>query len=198
MKKGITVNHSIIASIQPQCTDFFQKIKDEKKRQAKTNKDISDWTGIPLSNVNKFLSGNIANPNFYYTVSACIFFGISIDDAFGIKKQSKQDTEHINELETKLHDYERELEFLKRDRENLLDSLKARKMIITVLFGVCVMLIVSIGFGVIYDSILPDQGFIQQNKIATISIILIAVIVVAIAATVTIMAMFLYKNKEKR
>lgn len=197
MKEKIIVNQTIIANIQPLCSAFYQKVRDEKERQRKSNKDVADWTGVPVSHVNKFLSGSLSNPNFYYMAAICIYLGISIDEAFGLKQTSSDTTEYVKELEAQLHDCKNELEYCYKDRANLMESLKARKMIITVLFGVCVLLIASFSIGVIYDSFLPDKGFIQSGHIAWITAVLIGVIVIAIAVTVSIMGHYLY-HEEKR
>lgn len=196
MKKRIIVDQPIIAQIQPLCSAFCQKVKDEKKRQSKTSQDIADWTGVPVSNINKFFSGNLSSPNLFYAAAICIYLGISLDEAFGLKQTSSETTERVKELEAQLHDCRNELEYCYKDRANLMESLKARKMIITVMFGVCVLLIASFSIGVIYDIFLPDKGFIQSGHIAWISAMIICVIVIAIAVTVSIMGHYLY-HKEK-
>lgn len=193
----ITFDSPILAQIQPQCEAFFKRFKDEKKLQGKTNQDIADATGIPVSHISKYLSGNLANPNLYNAAAVCKYLGISIDEVFHLKSPSANKTEHINELEIRVHDLQKDLEHCRKDCERLESELKSRKMIITALFGTVILLIAAFGFGVIYDSVLPDVGFIQGEHIAGISILLITVIVLAIAVTILIIGNYVYK-KEKR
>lgn len=196
MKDNIS-DRSILAQIQPQCEAVHKIIKDEKKRQKRTAQEIADATGVPFSRLNKYLSGNITNVNLHYAAAVCIYLGISLDEIYGLKPQSSKDEKQTEALTARVHELERELEYLRDDRKNLMAALNGRKMIITVLFGICVLLISMLSIGVIYDSILPDDGFIKGGHIAWISAVLIGVIVIAIAITVLIMGRYLYK-KEKR
>lgn len=185
----------IIAQIQPQCDEFIRMVKAEKKAQGKTNQDIADATGIPISNLSKCLSGNLANPSIYNAVAVCMYLGISLDEAFGLMRNSDE-SEHIKEFETIVHDLEKDLHYAERDIENLKATLKSNKMIIASLLGVCILLIASFGMGVIYDSSVQDDGFIKGSSIAPISIICITVIAIAITVTVTIIGKIIYR-KEK-
>ena len=196
--KNVCVDQPIIAKIQPQCDGFCKRVREAKKAQGKTTQDIADATGIPLSNISKFFSGKLANPSIYNAAAVAIYLGISIDEAFGLKaNQDSQQSERSSELEAQVHDLEKDLNYCRKDIEHLEVSLRSRKLIITVLFGICVLLIASLFIGIIYDSSLPDEGFIHNTHVATISIFLITVIVVAIAVTVLIMARYLYKKREK-
>ena len=188
---------SILAQIQPQCEEVYKRIKSEKKRQNRTAQEIADATGIPISSVNKYLSGKTSNVNLYYTAAACIYFGISLDELFGISPPSNKDAEQTAALAAHLHELERELEYCRKDREHLIASLNSRKIIITVLFGICILLISSFSIGVIYDSMLPHDGFIKNGRIAWISALLISVIVVAIAVTVSIMSRYFYRQESR-
>ena len=189
-------NRSILAQIQPQCEAVHERIKDEKKRQKKTVQEIADATGVPFSRLNKYLAGNIANVNLHYAAAVCIYLGLSLDELFGIKQPSDADAEENTALKAQVHDLERELEYCRKDRENLIASLNSRKMIITALFGLCILMIATLSIGIIYDSVLPDKGFIQSNRAASISIIFITVIVIAVAATVLIIRRYLFRNES--
>lgn len=79
------IDQPIIAMIQPECEAFSLKIREAKKAQGKTNQEISDATGIPLSNIGKFFSGSLANPNIFNAAAVCIYLGVSIDEAFGLQ-----------------------------------------------------------------------------------------------------------------
>ena len=57
-------------------------------------------------------------------------------------------------------------------------------------------MIATLSIGIIYDSVLPDKGFIQSNRVASISIIFITVIVIAVAATVLIIGRYLFRNES--
>lgn len=189
--ENINNNSTIIANLQTNSDIFLQAVKHEKKQQGKTNQDIADATGIPLSNIGKYLSGNLANQNIYYAAAIAIYLNISIDEVFGIKKENEESS-RVEELESKLHDLEKDLFYIKADRDNLKSVLKSRKLMITALFGICMLLIATFCFAVLYDSTVPDNGFIKGGNIAPISFICITVIIIAIATVISIL------NKEKR
>lgn len=190
-------DQQIIAKIQPQCDEFCQKVKEAKKAQGKTNQEIADATGIPISNISKFFSGNLSNPCIYNAAAVCIYLGMSIDEAFGLK-QSEDDysARRIAELEAEVHDLKIHLDYALKDNMNINEALKSRKMIIASLLGICIVMISAFGFGVIYDSTLTDVGFIQGNNVAPVSIVCITAIVIAIAVTVSIIGGYIFK-KEK-
>ena len=179
---------NIAADVQEKCDAFCVQLKEEKKRQGLTNRDLADDTGIPLSNVNKFMAGNISNPSFFYMLCACVRLGISVDAAFDLSRGGA-----VSESQ-ELAECRREIEYLRADKANITRLLRAKEMTITVLFGICVLLIVALAVGLIYDSVLPEAGFIRRSGIAAISIVLIAVVVLAIAATVHAMIRNIYRN----
>lgn len=190
-------DQQIIAKIQPKCDEFCQKVKEVKKAQGKTNQEISDATGIPLSNISKFFSGNLSNPNIYNAVAVCMYLGISIDEAFCMKNSSDDySTKRISELESELHDMALHLEYEKKYGKIIEKELKSRKIIIAALLGICVFLISAFSFGVIYDSLKKDVGFIQGKSVAPISILCITAILISIVVTVSIVCVYILKKKR--
>lgn len=179
------MDNPIIAQIQTECNQFSSIVKNAKKQQGKTIQDIADATGVPVSHLGKYLSGNLSNPNLYNAVAVCKYLGISLDKAFNLRDLEQSNSENCIF----------ELEYLKRDNKHLAEALKNRQMIIAVLLGIITLLITSFSFGVIYDASLSNVGFISNNNIATISIILISVIVIAIITTVIIITLA-FRKKE--
>lgn len=77
-------DETIIQRIQPQCDTLHLKMKDEKDAQHKTNRGIADSTGLPVSTVAKFFSGNLSNPGVFGVSAICIDLDMSLDELMGI------------------------------------------------------------------------------------------------------------------
>ncbi len=115
------IEDSIIVQIQEECNDFLPKMKDLKNQKGSTNQEIADKTGIPISHIAKFFSGNLSNPHLFVAVAVCKFFGVSLDEMFHLKEEENNDSvekikaenEHLKkELELKdqlIHAHERSI-----------------------------------------------------------------------------------------
>lgn len=126
----------IIAQIQKECEQFPSIVKQAKKQQGKTLQDIAEATGVPISHLSKYFSGNLANPNLYNAVAVCKYLGISLDKAFNL---SPIDDSSANLIE---------LEYLKKENEHLLKALRFRQIIVAVLLGIIALLVIS--FSLVY------------------------------------------------
>lgn len=190
----------ILQQLQPSFDEFLSRLKDEKRLQGKTNQDIADATGIPLSSVGKFFSGNLSNPSALYLIAACLYLRVPIDRSLGLAppEQTGADQDHaLADLENENRELLIHLDYLRQDRARLESALRSRKMIITALFGVCVLLICIFSFGILYDYLLHDKGYLQDGSIGLISVICITSIVLAIASTIVIFCLCLNKKPER-
>lgn len=117
--------------------------------------------------------------------------GISLDKAFELNSGKNEDRN--------LHkDQELQIQYLTKVNEDLKHMLNSRRIINAVLFGICILMIVTFSFGIIYDAMKVNEGFIQGKNIAIISIILITVIVLAVAGTVLIITLEIFHNFNKK
>lgn len=70
-------------------------IKARKNALGMTNQQLADAAGIPLSNVKKYMSGDIKNPSLFYTAAACRVLGLSLDDLLGLEaRQPEREQSH--------------------------------------------------------------------------------------------------------
>lgn len=82
----------------PTNEELIEVIKARKSSLGLTNQQISEETGIPLSNVKKYLAGDIKNPGLFYMAMACKYLGISLDELFDIKKCKSFEQSEIEAL----------------------------------------------------------------------------------------------------
>lgn len=75
----------------------METIKARKNELGLTNQQIADATGIPLSNIKKYFSGDIKNPSLFYTAYACQLLGLSLDDLMGMERT--KDENDVSRLE---------------------------------------------------------------------------------------------------
>lgn len=77
--------HTAMDELLPRCDAVLETIKEQKTRQGLTNQQLADVTGIPLSNVKKYFSGDLKNPSLFYTAAACRVLGLSLDEMLGLE-----------------------------------------------------------------------------------------------------------------
>lgn len=70
--------------------DMLKRIKDEKKKQKLTNKELSEVTGIPLGTVNKILSGDSKDPQVSAIIKIAQALNVSADYVIFGKEAEKQ------------------------------------------------------------------------------------------------------------
>lgn len=92
----------ICQQIAPCCADLSSAMKDEKKRQGKTNQDIIDSTGLSPSTVNKFFAGSLPDPSVSSAAAIAIDLGMSLDSLMGIKEAPQDSSGQIQHLESEI------------------------------------------------------------------------------------------------
>lgn len=195
--KRIVVEQPIIAQIQPLCDAFCKKVKSEKKKQGKTNQDISDWSGVPISNVNKFLAGKLANPNVYYIAAICIYLGVSMDEAFGIKTASDEDRAMVQQLE---HDLEREKKIDQMNEatiNNLRNEYKILRTLCISLISLCLLMAYPLVRFFLLDAKLPQEGFILNGRLTWIGLLCFCAICALSCYVLNLIVSLFLKRKEK-
>lgn len=198
MKTNIP-EQTIIQRIQPECDTLHIKMKKEKDNQHKTNQEIADHTGIPISNIGKFFSGFLSNPNVFNVAAVCIYLGLSLDKLMGIptEKSSKDAEDRIKELEMQVHDLSIHLDYAKKDCENLKQVANIRAKIIGVLLGICALMTTFTIVFLAIDKSIPDQGFFQADYTHPLGIIIIIAAIASIVAITAVIVSKIIKNKNK-
>lgn len=190
-------NQTIIAEIQPLCDAFCQKVKEEKKKQGKTNQDIAEWTGVPISNINKFLAGTLAIPNVYYIASICVYLGISMDEAFGIKSEDAYESTKVQLLE---HDLEREKKIDQMNEATINNLRKEYKILRTLcisLIALCLLMAYPLVRFMLIDAKYPDDGFILNGKLTWLGMIAFCAICALSCYVLNLIVAFFKKRKGK-
>lgn len=188
----------IMTQLLTQCYDFQPKIKQAKQAKGKTNQDISDATGIPLSHISKFFSGNLANPNVYNAAAVCIYLDVSLDECFGIRSESQgMDLKHENNLlkaenESLKNQLHLANELVQAHEKSIASARKAYEGQRMLLFCAVILIVTLMIIGSIYltlDINDTHNGFFQDGKMFPIGVVIIGSFLIAIYVSVA-----MYRN----
>lgn len=163
----------IIQRIQPNCDSLYQKMKDEKNNQHKTNQDIADSTGVAISTIRKFFSGALSNPGVFSVAAICIDLRMSLDRLMGIAPElPEEDPNKTAALEAKIESSEEQIALLKEHRKVLEAGIAERKLLIYGLTGLCIFLVISLVCYVGMDVATAGFGFFRNGNNHTIALVL--------------------------
>ena len=159
---------TIIQQIQPHCDTFHDRLKDEKIRQRKTNQDIANSTGIPLTYVTKFFGGRRADISVGYVAAICIDLGLSMDDLIGIPSREPPEDQpgEVKRLRAELR-HKDELLIKTEQQVRMLESgIHARRPLIYNLVGLCALLAAMLMMYIVLDAMAPDYGLIRADGVS--------------------------------
>lgn len=175
-----TPTQTIIQQIQPQCDSLHINMKHEKDIQGKTNRELAERSGVPLSTTAKFFSGALSNPGIFSVAALCIALGLSLDVLMGVKPETHtKDTERIIELERLLDRKEHDLKQSEILNGYLADGIKERKPLIYGLTILCTLLTLSLMTYLMMDMGNGNFGFFTHNGVSFFGIAIILIIVAA-------------------
>ena len=199
-------DQTIIQKIQPQCDNLHIALRNQKEIMHMTNQDVADITGLPLSNVAKFFSGNLSSPNVFNVMAVCICLNQSLDELFGNKSGKAQDDglkAKVLELEAENNQLKKELAFeLKLEDKNektvkhLEDELKVQTRVITGLVALCAIMTFSLLIYLVFDINSPEHGFVKETHVSPALLIIIAVIVAAIGVAIYSASKIIKRKKD--
>lgn len=177
MKKEI-----ILQQISTKCENLQPAMKEEKRRQGKTNQDIVDSTGLSASTVNKFFAGSAIDPPISAAAAMAIDLGMSLDSLMGIKDSPQQDSrEEIQRLELELahrdellRKTEEQVALLQERSDLMVAELERKEADMRavragwkpVVYGMCGLSILLALFLFVYvflDAANPDVGLIRKS-----------------------------------
>ena len=187
---------TIIQQIQPHCDTFHDRLKDEKIRQRKTNQDIANSTGIPVTYVTKFFGGRRADISVGYVAAICIDLGLSMDDLIGIPPQEPEEDQpgDVERLRAELRHKDELLAKTEQQVRMLESGIHARRPLIYSLVGLCALLAAMLMMYIVLDAMDPDQGMIRADGVSP-AIYAGAIVLVCIALSA---AHTFAKKKAKR
>lgn len=175
-----TPTQTIIQQIQPQCDSLHINMKHEKDIQGKTNRELAERSGVPLSTTAKFFSGALSNPGIFSVAALCIALGLSLDVLMGVKPETHtKDAERIIELERLLDRTEHDLKQSEILNGYLADGIKERKPLIYGLTALCTLLTLSLMTYLMMDMGNGNFGFFTHNGVSFFGIAIIGVLVAA-------------------
>ena len=189
-----TPMQTIIQQIQPQCDTLHLKMKERKDECHKTNQNVADFTGIPISNVAKFFSGSLTNPSVFYTAAICIYLNISLDRLLGIAPETETDhyEARIAELEAQLDRANSELELVKHHSKYLEDGIAERKRNYSSLSKLCWFMILPLVIYLSVDMLNSNFGFFTHDGVSGVGIAIIMTVILAVAILIS------HNLKEKK
>lgn len=174
-----TPTQTIIQQIQPQCDSLHINMKHEKDIQGKTNRELAECSGVPLSTTAKFFSGALSNPGVFSVAALCIALGLSLDILMGIKAETHGDVERIKELERLLERTEHDLKQSEILNGYLADGIKERRPLIYGLTTLCSVLAISLMAYLMMDIGNMNFGFFTHNGVSFFGIAVILILVAA-------------------
>lgn len=138
---------------------FLPKLKELKDRRGLTNQDIAELSRVPLSTVNRILSGQTDNPYFENVADIVIALNGSLDELVGIR--SPDDTPVPTMTERAIAGYQLLLDEKDKRIHTLGDAvrnLRKEKTRILIFMGIFFSLIV---FVLLFDLLNGHFGYIR-------------------------------------
>lgn len=138
---------------------FLPKLKELKDKRGLTNQDIADLSRVPLSTVNRILSGQTDNPYFENVADIVIALNGSLDELVGIR--SPDDTPVPTMTERAIAGYQLLLDEKDKRIHTLGDAvrnLRKEKTRILIFMGIFFSLIV---FVLLFDLLNGHFGYIR-------------------------------------
>ncbi len=71
-------------TMQSQVDSLVEALREAKSRSGKTNQQLSDETGIPLTTISRLFSGAVSSPGFFVVCPVCAALGLSADALAGL------------------------------------------------------------------------------------------------------------------
>lgn len=138
---------------------FLPKLKELKDKRGLTNQDIAELSRVPLSTVNRILSGQTDNPYFENVADIVIALNGSLDELVGIR--SPDDTPVPTMTERAISGYQLLLDEKDKRIHTLGDAvrnLRKEKTRILIFMGIFFSLIV---FVLLFDLLNGHFGYIR-------------------------------------
>lgn len=171
----------ICQKIAPYCANLSSAMKEEKKKQRKTNQDIIDSTGLSPSTVNKFFAGSLPDPSVSSAAAIAIDLGLSLDSLMGIKEAPQDSSSQIQRLESEiahrdelLRKTEEQVALLQERSDLMVAELERKeadmrsvragwKPIVYGMCGLSILLALFLFVYVFLDARNPDIGLIRRS-----------------------------------
>lgn len=130
---------------------MYKKLQELKESSKLTNQQIAELSGVPLSTVNRILSGQTDNPTFATVCDMVKAMGGSLDELYGLETSHREDGTNDNRL---IQAY---IEMInQRDK-----VIREKNKWIKVLF-ICTACLVAVFVGIaLFDIFNPNVGYVR-------------------------------------
>ena len=149
---------SEIQEMAPQIGAFRRRLRDARDAAGLTNSQLSELSGVPYGSVCKIQSGE-TEPKLYSAVAMAKATGMSIDAPPGAQ-------EKIHEMELKCSDQAGDVRVLEAVNELLKEQVRALKVSVYLLAGLCTALAVCLAAYMVIDYNIPYAGLIQVTGLS--------------------------------
>lgn len=133
--------------MQLNSSEVYDKIVSLYESSGMTASRLAEKSGVPLTSINRFFSGETKSPNFYSLCQVILALGGSVDDVLGVQ------TEHHIEVS-------HESKYVAQLRQDLNYERRRRHFWILAFMGMVVFIMALL----VFDLLNPTFGFIRYTK----------------------------------
>lgn len=174
-----------------------ERIREQKKRSGMTIDQVAEAAGVSKSVAIKFLSNSKLDPRLHDSVAFCKFFGVSLDESFGLETPQEPAGVPQDILE-RSHRLEVENARLSATNAAQRSQIRSAHSICYMLVFFCILLALSLVVYLVIDSQITDAGIIRGGKLSAAAWLFIGLIVASIiAAGAAILRIVRREDKEE-
>lgn len=175
---------------------FRERIREAKKKSGLTIDQVAEQSGVAKTAVIKLLSNGKVELKLNDCIALCRFFGISIDESFGLREAAPAPSVP-QEVLARNRELEIENARLAAANEMLRAQIKSVHSVCYILVFFCLVLALSLVIYLVIDSQITDAGIIRGGELSFAAWMFIALIVAAVVtAGFTISRIMRRENKE--
>lgn len=184
------VRMSAYSELQPYFDAYQGEIRKAKNASGMTLSELAESAGVPYNNVCDINAGRAKQPLLYYAAAICKVFGLSLNKLMGLDEPETSAlalSERVHELELQVVTLKGEVSHLEsvkeaddKEKERLIKAVAAWKPIVYILLFLSTILVASLGYYLVMDFHLSDDGLILFGQVSIYGAVLILILFVAL------------------
>lgn len=191
---------------------MYYKLREAKDNERVTNEQLAELSGVPDSNIERFMRGDCKIPNAFYLAAICKTLNLSADELLGIKtEQSKAeqfgDSEQLKTEVDQLRlenlglrkdiEHERQLAQLK-DKEiaSKTAEINSRRPLIYILIASAFVMALALMYYLGFDHNVTTSGLIIDGQASALAVMLGALLAVTVLAAAALLVN-VFKTRRK-